>query len=120
MSIVSRVDRRIKTVLLFGPTGVGKTEVIELFSSDPIEVISADSQAVYRYMNVGTAKPSSDLLESVPHHCLSFLDPDEQFNVGEFVKISDHLIGEMARAKTTLITSGDMVRQLRAGRSTKK
>ena len=107
MSIVSKIENRIKVVLLFGPTGVGKTEVLQLFDSDAIEVISTDSQAVYLYMDVGTAKPEIGLTDSVSHHCLSFVDPRQQFNVGEFVKLADSLVQQITgRCRVPFLVGG--------------
>ncbi|MEE8591250.1 MAG: tRNA (adenosine(37)-N6)-dimethylallyltransferase MiaA, partial [Spirochaetia bacterium] len=74
-------------IVVFGPTAVGKTVFIEnLFSRiSNIEIINADSMQVYRYMNVGMAKPSDQLRERIPHHLIDVVEPTFQFNAGEFV-----------------------------------
>lgn len=83
-------------IVIFAPTASGKTALTrELFS--PMgshfifkgEVISADSQAVYKYMDIGTAKPEVQLQKEVPHHLIDILTPDKQFNVSDFVDLAD-------------------------------
>ena len=73
-------------ILIVGPTAVGKTqmaiELSEIFSS--IEVISADSRQIFKHMNIGTAKPSIEELQSVPHHFIDIKNPDGNFNAGDF------------------------------------
>ena len=76
---------RVRLLAIVGPTGVGKTELaLELADALPIEVISADSRQVYRYMDIGTAKPSQAQLSAVPHHLVSVVDPDYEFSLGDF------------------------------------
>ncbi|MDR2501320.1 MAG: tRNA (adenosine(37)-N6)-dimethylallyltransferase MiaA [Treponema sp.] len=84
----------IPVLLLFGPTASGKTGLLEqLFAGPgaefPAEIISADSMQVYRGMDIGTAKPSRELRERLPHHLIDIRDPREQFNAGEFVRLAD-------------------------------
>lgn len=74
-----------KVVIVLGPTGVGKSEVaIELALEVGGEIINADSQQVYRYMNIGTAKPSADQRQGVPYHLIDVVDPDDEFNAALF------------------------------------
>ena len=64
-----------KLVVITGPTAVGKTKLsIELAKRIGGEIISADSMQVYKYMNIGTDKISSDKMGGVPHHLIDFLD----------------------------------------------
>ena len=94
-------------VLLFGPTGVGKTELLSRLSRHDIEIISADSMQVYRYMDIGTAKPRADLLKTIPHHLIGVVNPDHQFDVGEFVNRADALSAEIsARGNLPVIAGG--------------
>ncbi|MDY7027134.1 MAG: isopentenyl transferase family protein, partial [Spirochaetota bacterium] len=88
---------KIPVILLFGPTAVGKTAVIEDLCSNGYEIVNADSQQVYRYLNIGTAKPSKALLERIPHHLVDFLSPSKQFSVGCFVKEADRAIVNIHR-----------------------
>lgn len=72
-------------VVLVGPTGVGKTEIsISLAQNLNAQIISADSRQIYRYMDVGTAKPSQADRQRVPHHLIDIIDPDEKYSAGHF------------------------------------
>ncbi|MDR2785431.1 MAG: tRNA (adenosine(37)-N6)-dimethylallyltransferase MiaA [Treponema sp.] len=102
----------IPVLLLFGPTASGKTAVLERLSPGtgslpPIEVVSADSMQVYRGMNIGTAKPSPELLARLPHHLIDIRDPCEQFNAGEFVRLADEAVRSITgRGKFPVISGG--------------
>ena len=66
-----------KLVIILGPTAVGKSEVaMKLAAKIGAEIINADSQQVYRYMNIGTGKPSRADRERVAHHLIDVVDPD--------------------------------------------
>ncbi len=73
-------------LVLLGATAVGKTKMIielaELF--DQLQVISADSRQIYRYMDIGTAKPGPDELNSIKHYFIDIKNPDEPFSAGEY------------------------------------
>ncbi|MCD6121983.1 MAG: tRNA (adenosine(37)-N6)-dimethylallyltransferase MiaA [Spirochaetales bacterium] len=94
-------------ILLFGPTSVGKTVLLtEVFKED-YEIISADSMQVFKYMDIGTAKPSKEIRDLVPHHLIDIIEPSEQFNTGRFVKRADALIPEiLKRGKIPVISGG--------------
>ncbi|HET7771455.1 MAG TPA: tRNA (adenosine(37)-N6)-dimethylallyltransferase MiaA [Chloroflexota bacterium] len=69
-------------VALVGPTATGKTALsLALAELLPVEVVSADSRMVYRWMDIGTAKPSEDERRRVPHHLVDVADPDEQYTL---------------------------------------
>jgi len=71
----------MKIPILFGPTAVGKTELILSLCRDyPIEVISMDSMQIYRQMYIGTAKPSKEELSAAKHWMIDILDPQEEYN----------------------------------------
>ena len=75
-----------RILFIVGPTASGKTEaVIALSQLTPIEVISADSRQVYRGMSIGTAKPNAHDQALVHHHIVDIVDPDESFNLAEFL-----------------------------------
>ena len=94
-------------VLLFGPTGVGKTDLLESLFSGRGEVVSADSMQVYRGMDIGTAKPSHDLRHKIPHHLIDIRDPREQYTAGDFVTSAESLIPEIAsRGKIPIVSGG--------------
>ena len=72
-------------IVLLGPTASGKTEVgLSLAKEVDAEIISADSMQVYKYLNIGTAKPSRRIRRSIPHHLVDIKYPDEEFSAGEF------------------------------------
>ena len=74
-----------KLVVIAGPTASGKTSLsIRLALHYQSEILSADSRQFYRKMDIGTAKPSKEELEKVPHHFINSLEIDEKFNVGRF------------------------------------
>lgn len=76
-----------KAVLLMGPTASGKTGLaIQLCERFPCDVISVDSALVYRGMDIGTAKPDAATLARTPHRLIDFLDPEESYSAGEFVR----------------------------------
>ena len=89
---------RIPVLVIFAPTASGKTALTrELFSPAgshfilKAEVISADSQAVYKGMDIGTAKPEPDFCKEIPHHMIDLVSPDCQFSVSDFVERADIL-----------------------------
>ncbi len=72
-------------IAIVGPTGVGKTALaLQLAQALDGEIVSADSRQIYRYMDIGTAKPTPEELSLVPHHLVDVLDPDEPFSLAEF------------------------------------
>ena len=93
-------------VFLFGPTGVGKTALIEGLSGDEYEIISADSMQVYRGMDIGTAKPDSHTLLHIPHHLLNICNPDEQFHLGEFIRLADKACRKILNSGKLPVLSG--------------
>ena len=87
-----------KVIIICGPTGVGKTAIaLQLAEKLAGEIISADSRQVYKYMNIGTAKPTSDELTLVPHHLIDIITPDKKFTAGEFVKKADAAVSKIKR-----------------------
>ena len=108
-------EKKIPVIVIFAPTATGKTALtLKLFGSgshslfkDKAEIISADSMAVYKYMNIGTAKPDKTVLSQIPHHLIDFLEPNFQFSVNEFVRRSDLLCTEIySRGKIPAIVGG--------------
>ena len=96
----------IKVLLLFGPTGVGKTELLEKLFSGMAEVVSADALQVYKRMNIGTAKPAAATLENIPHHLVDILDIREEWNVGSFCRKAEVLVHEIHTRGLLPILSG--------------
>ncbi|HSP18229.1 MAG TPA: AAA family ATPase, partial [Myxococcaceae bacterium] len=77
-------------IVISGPTGSGKTELaVELADRLGAEVVSADSQAVYRHFDLGTAKPSAEQRVRVPHHLVSVVEPTEGFSAARWAALAD-------------------------------
>jgi len=75
----------LPVIFLMGATATGKTDVaIRVFNELPVEIISVDSAMVYRGMDIGTAKPSSDLLNQVPHRLIDIRDPTDSYSAAQF------------------------------------
>ena len=74
-----------KLVAVIGPTATGKSSLaIKLAQEFGVEIVSADSRQVYRYMDIGTAKLSHDELSLVPHHLIDTINPDEDFSLAQY------------------------------------
>ena len=72
-------------IFIMGPTASGKTSLaIELVKHLPLEIVSVDSAMVYRGMDIGTAKPSREILETTPHHLIDICEPTESYSAGRF------------------------------------
>ena len=78
-----------KLVAIVGPTGIGKTRLaIQLGLRFDGEIINADSRQIYRYMDVGTAKPGKEELATVPHHLVDIIEPNQEFSLPEYQKLA--------------------------------
>jgi tRNA dimethylallyltransferase len=76
-------------VVIVGPTAVGKSVLaLRLAQYFPVEIISADSRQVYRYMDIGTSKPSPVERASVPHHVIDVVEPDEDFSLAMYHELA--------------------------------
>ncbi|HUN83560.1 MAG TPA: tRNA (adenosine(37)-N6)-dimethylallyltransferase MiaA [Terracidiphilus sp.] len=95
-------------ILLLGPTGSGKTALsLALAERFEGEIVSCDSVAVYRGMDVGTAKPSRKERALVPHHLVDVADPDQPFTAGEYSRQARAALKDIsARAKLPIVTGG--------------
>jgi tRNA dimethylallyltransferase len=103
-------------IVLFGPTAVGKTELLErlILSFPHLEVISADSMQVYRGLDIGTAKPSREVLARIPHHLIDLVEPHIQFSAGEFVRRAERLNRELRSAARLPVLCGGTAYYLRS------
>lgn len=95
-------------VLILGPTATGKSELAgELALRLDGEIISADARAIYKDLNVGTAKPSPELRQRVPHHLIDFLDLTEHYDVMQFRRDALTALEEIrAREKLPIVVGG--------------
>ena len=93
-------------LVIFGPTAVGKTDTLSRLAGGEYEVIHADSMQVYRHLDIGTSKPSPDLLAVLPHHLIDVVEPDYQFSVGEFVRRANLLVGEIENRGNRPVVAG--------------
>ena len=83
-----------KTILvLCGPTAVGKTELsLQIAERFSCEIVGVDSMQVYRYMDIGTAKPTFAERARIPHYLIDIVDPDDHYTLGRFVKDASEAI----------------------------
>lgn len=94
--------------VILGPTASGKSELgYRVAVSLDGEVISADSRQIYRWMDIGTAKPPRKYLEAVPHHLLSILDPDQPFNAFRYSQLARQAIDSvLKRGRVPIVVGG--------------
>ena len=95
-------------VCLAGPTASGKTALaVELAKELDGEVVSCDSMQVYRRMDIGTAKPSPEEMQGIPHHMIDVAEPDEDFSVSRYCAMAAPIVDDIvARGKTAIIAGG--------------
>ncbi|TYB31484.1 MAG: tRNA (adenosine(37)-N6)-dimethylallyltransferase MiaA [Candidatus Mcinerneyibacterium aminivorans] len=93
-------------IIISGPTAVGKTKFVnDLSSKLNAEIISADSQAVYKYLDIGTAKPKKSQRDK--YHLINLVEPDEIYDVSNFIEDADKKITELKnRGKKVIICGG--------------
>ncbi|MDY6904838.1 MAG: tRNA (adenosine(37)-N6)-dimethylallyltransferase MiaA [Thermodesulfobacteriota bacterium] len=85
-----------KVIVICGPTGVGKTEwAVRLGSELSGEIVSADSMQIYRYMDIGTAKPTPEEMRQLPHHMIDIVDPDADFSAGQYARMAREKIDKL-------------------------
>lgn len=95
-------------VAIVGPTAVGKSALaLRLAQSLDGEIVSADSRQVYRYMDIGTAKPSPEEQALVPHHLIDVVDPDEDFSLAPYQEMAYQAIEDIeSRGKPAILVGG--------------
>jgi len=110
-----------RIVIICGPTATGKTRLgVALAKALDGEVVSADSMQVYRHMAIGTARPTAEEMEGVPHHMLAVAEPEEAFSVARYVAEATPIVDDiLARGKVPLIVGGTglYIDALRRGRT---
>ncbi len=97
-----------KIVAIVGATATGKTSLAQRLAVElGGEVVSADSRQVYRYMDIGTAKPGREARETVPHHLVDVVDPDDTYSLALFVRDTHKAISEiLARPAVPIVVGG--------------
>jgi len=96
-----------KIVIVLGPTAVGKTELaLAVAQRVNAEIVNADSQQVYRYLDIGTGKPSKPERERVRHHLIDVVNPDEDFNAARYRQLAAASIDEIHKRGAKVLVSG--------------
>ncbi len=96
-----------KVIVIVGPTGSGKTGVsIEIAKKIGGEIISADSRAIYKYMDIGTAKPSKKEMDGIVHYGIDLVEPGERFTVADWKRYSEQKICSILQSGRIPIIAG--------------
>ena len=95
-------------ICIAGPTASGKTALsIALAKELDGEVVSCDSMQIYRRMDIGTAKPTKEEMDDIPHHMIDICEPDEDFSVSRYCEMAAPIVDDiLARGKTAIIAGG--------------
>jgi tRNA dimethylallyltransferase len=106
---------RIRLVVVCSPTATGKTRLaVELAEAAGGEIVNADSLQVYRYLDIGTAKPTREERTRVPHHLIDVVNPDEEFNAAIYAGQARAVIEQLARAGKPVFVVGGTGLYIRA------
>ena len=105
------MDEKLNIIALMGPTSIGKSAIaLQLYEKYPIEIVSVDSSMIYRDMNIGTDKPSSEILSSIKHHLIDIIDPNQTYNVSNFYNDVHLIIKDIHnRNKVPILVGGSMM-----------
>lgn len=96
-----------RVIVIVGPTCSGKSYLgLKLAQQINGEIISADSRQIYKRLNIGTAKPTSEELQKVKHHFINFLNPDEDYDVNKFSVDAENIIDDIHKRRMTAIVVG--------------
>ena len=100
-----------EALLLAGPTGTGKSALAEALAAEiPCEIVSVDSCAVYRMLDIGSAKPSAATRARIPHHLIDIRDPDGTYSVGDFFRDAEDCVDAIfERGNLPLLVGGTMM-----------
>ena len=95
-------------ICIAGPTASGKTALaVEIARLTNGEVVNCDSMQIYRRMNIGTAKPTAQEMDGIPHHMIDVADPDEDYSVSRYCETASPIVDDiLARGKTAVIAGG--------------
>lgn len=97
-----------KVIVICGPTASGKTSLsIELAKKINGEIVSADSMQIYQDMNIGTAKPTKEEKQGIPHYLIDIISPKERYSVADYKKDAKKAIKEiLKKGKTPIVVGG--------------
>ena len=99
--------RKPKIVVVVGPTASGKSSfAMDIARKFDGEIVNADSMQVYEYMDVGTAKPTSEERARIKHHMIDLVKPDKEFNVGVYVRGAKKVIERLFKSNKQIIVVG--------------
>lgn len=100
--------RKIPLVVIAGPTASGKTAFsVEIAKAVGGEIVSADSMQIYKYMNIGTAKPTNAEKQGISHHMMDFLEPTVNFSVADYCKMAREVIKDIdSRGNVPVLVGG--------------
>ncbi len=95
-------------IVITGPTASGKTAMsVELAKILGAEIVNADSMQIYKYMDIGTAKPDMEERQGIPHHLIDIAEPDEQFSVARYCECAKEAIDAVhAKGKPVVMVGG--------------
>lgn len=98
-------------IFLMGPTASGKTDLaLQLVRELPCEIISVDSALIYQGMDIGSAKPSAEILQAYPHHLVNILDPVDSYSAAQFCEDALAAMADItARGRIPLLVGGTML-----------
>ena len=98
----------MQALIILGPTGSGKTGIsIKIAKALNGEIISADSRAIYKGMDIGTAKPTKEEMQGIPHYGLDLVEPGNRFTVADWKKYAEDKIRDIkSRGKLPIIVGG--------------
>ncbi len=100
--------KKIPLIVIAGPTASGKTALsVELAKRLGGEIVSADSMQIYKYMNIGTAKPTEEEKQGIPHYMMDFKEPSENFSVADYCDMAHKVIEDIhKRGKLAIVVGG--------------
>lgn len=95
-------------IVVAGPTASGKTRLaIDIAKAVGGEIVSADSMQIYKYMDIGSAKPTPEEQNEIPHHLIDFVEPDTEFSVADYTEAAHRVIADIAaRGKMPVMCGG--------------
>ena len=100
--------KKKKLIVITGPTATGKTAAaVEIAKRMDGEIVSADSMQIYDVLSIGTARPTADEMQGIPHHLMGILDRDVSFSAADYVQLANEKIQEvLSRGKLPIIVGG--------------